>query len=678
MASILLVDDHPNFRKTVADLLAGEGFQVIEAGTGEEAVEVLGGLIESGNTPSVCLIDALLPKMSGFDFATRIKEADLESTIIFMSGVFKSRDHQQENMQKYDARAYLVKPFDTEELLNLCFEATGQQRQVDTSGEGESVVQATPLPVEGSLIDYPVLHLLWRAANEKHTGILDVFGQKTRSRFFVYRGRCTMAQSSSPQSNVGVELIRTGALTAEMYQKAVALCSDRSRGLYDVIRAEVWASEGELKDAYKSVIPRILAESIAENGRFRWTQTDDFAKLIPSAPVTLTDAIKFGLRETTDIESLEAHVMPRAPLRLGPGENWGRIGAMLEEACGSSSLSRAINGRATIAQLIAAARNDEDKLKRLKQAFLLMSTSGVVASEKVIKISRPEPEPPAAPAESKRKGPAPAQEGQTQAHVLVSDEERAADQGITFSPDEVAARKKIEKKFEDVQGKNHWGVLGVEDGAEPAQVKRAYLLLAKEFHVDTFADLNLGSSAKVLNGLFAQIQDAYSVLADDTKRAEYEAKHGMEKEGKSTDIGAIFQAENDFSKGKLLTERGEYRAAARLFEKSLEVNPANREWEAYHLYTSWFENRDNMLAAKVISTLEEIQGEFEAIGEFSYFSGHLAMEIGNFKKARTHLRRCLDISANHTAAQRALRIVQGKLQNEEKKTGGLMGRFKKG
>jgi CheY-like chemotaxis protein len=677
MASILIVDDHPHFRKTIAELLAGEDFEITEAGTGEEAIEVLAGMVQANNVPDLCLIDALLPKMSGFNVADRLLEGDLDSAIIFMSGVFKSRDHQQENIQKYSARAYLVKPFDTDALLNYCYEATGRTRTVEAETGGEESTVATPLPTEGSLIDYPVLHLLWRAANERHTGILDVFGLDGRSRIFVYRGRATMAQCSSPKINVGVELIRSGALTAGMYQSAIELCADRGRGLHEVLKSEVWATETDIKEAYKATIPRVLGFCIASSGRFRWTQTDGFAKIIPSAPVSLQDAIKFAMRETSSIKDLEAHVMPRASLRLGPGENWGRIGAILEEACGSSSLSRAINGRATIAQLIAAARNDEDKLARLRQTFLLMSTSGVIASADVIKLATKEI-PVVVPKATEQKKAVSSKPTAATDSAVRSDEDLANDAQLDFSEEEIAARKKIEEKYESVTGKNHWETLGVKPGADPAEIKRGYLNLARDYHIDKFAGLTIGSAEKVQFALFSQIQDAYSTLSDDTKRGEYEAKYGMEQEGKSTDIGAIFQAENDFSKGKLLTERGEYLAAFRLFENALKVNPANREWEAYKIYTQWFEHRNASEASAAMKAIDEIQEEFSNLFELSYFAGHIAMEAGQLKRALTFLRRCLKGAPNHTAAQRAMRIVVGKLESTDKKSGGLMGRFRKG
>lgn len=63
--TILVVDDDPNFRSIMADVLGAEGCRVAQAGNGREALEILRSL-----TPDLVLLDLSMPVMDGWELAT--------------------------------------------------------------------------------------------------------------------------------------------------------------------------------------------------------------------------------------------------------------------------------------------------------------------------------------------------------------------------------------------------------------------------------------------------------------------------------------------------------------------------------------------------------------------------------------------------------------------------------
>jgi two-component system, chemotaxis family, chemotaxis protein CheY len=64
---ILLVDDDPDLRQCLVDILEDEGFATQTAGTGREAL----ALLEAAQLPSLILLDLMMPELNGWQFYER-------------------------------------------------------------------------------------------------------------------------------------------------------------------------------------------------------------------------------------------------------------------------------------------------------------------------------------------------------------------------------------------------------------------------------------------------------------------------------------------------------------------------------------------------------------------------------------------------------------------------------
>lgn len=234
-----------------------------------------------------------------------------------------------------------------------------------------------------------------------------------------------------------------------------------------------------------------------------------------------------------------------------------------------------------------------------------------------------------------------------------------------------AGRERVLSKWREISSLDPWGVLGLAPGADEGAVKRAYFDLAREFHADAWSEVPLGDAAPVLDQVFARIAEAHDILTDARKRAELDAEVAIKASGMSTNLGALFDAEQDFSKGRLLLERGEITAAARFVEKAVQVNPSNLEWRAHHVFASWWPKRDVKDAAHRISELEGLGKQDARLTDAYYFAGRLALEAGDLQKAGRHLRRVTSEHPGHTMATRDMRLLNRKLDEQKKKPVGL-------
>jgi len=123
-ATILVVDDEPQLRRAMKATLTDLGYSVIEAKTGEEALEKL-----RGDSPDLVLLDLNMPGIGGLETCRAIRETS-DTPVIVLS----VRNTERDKVQVLDAGAddYVTKPFGIQELLARIRAA---MRRVPASGE---------------------------------------------------------------------------------------------------------------------------------------------------------------------------------------------------------------------------------------------------------------------------------------------------------------------------------------------------------------------------------------------------------------------------------------------------------------------------------------------------------------------------------------------------------------
>ena len=78
---MLVVEDEEVVRGLVRQMLVGEGYEVLVAQDGEEAIELAGS-----NTIDVLLTDLTMPKVGGREVAERLRESQPALKVVYMSG----------------------------------------------------------------------------------------------------------------------------------------------------------------------------------------------------------------------------------------------------------------------------------------------------------------------------------------------------------------------------------------------------------------------------------------------------------------------------------------------------------------------------------------------------------------------------------------------------------------
>ena len=114
--SILIVDDAEAIRQTVSFYLSENGFAVVEAKDGVDALEKL-----DGRAVDLIVSDVNMPRMDGIEFLKKVKGDEKYAVYKFTPFIMlttESNDAKKEEGKQAGAKAWIVKPFNPESLLD--------------------------------------------------------------------------------------------------------------------------------------------------------------------------------------------------------------------------------------------------------------------------------------------------------------------------------------------------------------------------------------------------------------------------------------------------------------------------------------------------------------------------------------------------------------------------------
>jgi DNA-binding response OmpR family regulator len=107
--AVLVVDDDPKSLKLLAIKLTQEGYRVITAQSGEDALEVI-----KLEKPGLVLLDIMMPEMDGSETLKRIKALEQDTPVAMVTAVWD--EHEAKRAFDTGAYEYITKPIDMEYL----------------------------------------------------------------------------------------------------------------------------------------------------------------------------------------------------------------------------------------------------------------------------------------------------------------------------------------------------------------------------------------------------------------------------------------------------------------------------------------------------------------------------------------------------------------------------------
>jgi chemotaxis protein histidine kinase CheA/ActR/RegA family two-component response regulator len=110
---VLVVDDSPSVRRVVGNMLKQRGWEVQMARDGVEALEMI-----SYETPAAVLLDIEMPRMDGYELIATVRAQEQYRMLPLVVLTSRAASKHQQRAMQLGASAYVVKPYQDEELLN--------------------------------------------------------------------------------------------------------------------------------------------------------------------------------------------------------------------------------------------------------------------------------------------------------------------------------------------------------------------------------------------------------------------------------------------------------------------------------------------------------------------------------------------------------------------------------
>lgn len=124
---ILIVDNDQQSLNNLTELFEAQSLKVIKASDGQAAYDIY-----KKENPDLVLLEALLPKLHGFDLTQKIYQEKKGSIpIVIVTGLYKGSQYKNEAIRSLGASDYFEKPYDKKKLVSSVINLLHEEIDID-------------------------------------------------------------------------------------------------------------------------------------------------------------------------------------------------------------------------------------------------------------------------------------------------------------------------------------------------------------------------------------------------------------------------------------------------------------------------------------------------------------------------------------------------------------------
>ncbi|MGH0033601.1 MAG: response regulator [Myxococcota bacterium] len=651
-ATILCVDDDRHLCRILEKALGREGYSVVTAHDGDEALD----RVEDAR-PELVLLDVLLPRRDGFEVLEAMRQSPTLSSqppVLMMTGC-RVTPQYEERAARLGAAAILAKPVPLDTLLGRVREQVkespppvrpGARKPRRSNGARAAAARAgsTPSrstrarprkaarskaePMSGSFRELGFPHLLHHLHGLRATGVLLLSNGKKRKAVQLRDGYPVAVKSNLINECLGNQLMKRGVIDDASMRESLQRVK-KGEGLQgEILVAMDLLTEDEMVRALREQAEEKLFEVFAwRRGQF---QFEIGGRLKRGNELALEDSpanlILRGVRRYMPLDHVDAFLSQRRGRYLVAGESpFYRHQDIHLDAAERQLLASLGSGRP-----LASMLEQDEGLRRT--LFGLIATEVIdlrEAADSGGQAAQPEgpPEPPA----SSRPDPERDRELRT----------------------ELAARA------ETLRGMSYFEMLGVSEQADPETITAAYDELAVQTHPDRFASAS-SAVRQLADQVHQLIARAHATLTDPKRRREYEVerKKGERKAAQKAEGRRALDAEIEFQKGESNLRSRDYEIALRYFGAALSKYPEEGEYHSHYGWCLHLCHPDDPTIAQEAIEHAKRGAKLARDREKPYlFLGRLYKVVGKAGMAEKMFTRAVQIRPDCVEALRELRLI---------------------
>ncbi len=227
--------------------------------------------------------------------------------------------------------------------------------------------------------------------------------------------------------------------------------------------------------------------------------------------------------------------------------------------------------------------------------------------------------------------------------------------------------------YSEMEGKNHFELLGIPQTADDGAVRSAYFDLLKKYGADHFHHVVDADGKKAVDEVNKQLRKAYDAIGKKSKREAYIAQLNgtADDPGPEIDIAAVFEAEQATSQARSLMERGEFKVAIQKLEKARKIDTKNPEVDVRLAYCNYMISEVGANGKRDVNfvrdTLEQLEAKCEALPNADFlrvFLGDVEKLEGHEDKALEWYKAALKINKENISAKREIKLAEERKQRE--------------
>src|SRR5581483_6226599 len=306
--SILICDDEALTLKTISRALEAEGYEVLLAQSGEQAVE-----IAAREHPDIALLDVVLPGIDGVEVLRQLKRLD-PSTVVVMMSAYRVVERAVEAL-KLGAYDYLTKPFQVADMVGTISRATEllalRVRVRDSVQDARGRYDFGKVGTRNAAMR-EVLQMARRAADSEHTTILIQGESGTGKEVLAKTIHYYSPRAQAPLISLNCAALPDALLESELFGYEPGAFTDarrRKEGLIEKANSgTLFLDEiGNMSFSVQAKLLRVLEEgNFMRLGGTRTIQVD--VRIIAATNKVLKDAVARG--EFRDDLFYRLNVMP--------------------------------------------------------------------------------------------------------------------------------------------------------------------------------------------------------------------------------------------------------------------------------------------------------------------------------------------------------------------------------